>query len=167
MSLVQIKVVPRGRALPPLVRGGRGFSLVELIVVILLVGIMAVFIAPRLQRTEINELGFFQGTLAAIRYAHKVAIASGCDVRVDVTPSSVSLRYAGNPVTCGTGDVFDPSSNSPFTVVAPGGASIAGASFVFDMIGDPSVGQDIVIHNADTSTRTIRVIDETGFTFSL
>lgn len=162
-----MKAALRGKALPPFVRGDRGFSLVELIVVILLLGIMAVFTAPRLQRTQINELGFFQGTLAAIRYAHKVAIASGCDVRVDVTPSSVSLSYAGNPVTCGTGGVVDPSSNSPFSVTAPGGASIAGASFVFDMVGDPSVGQDLIVTNADTSTRTIRVVDDTGFSFSL
>ena len=141
--------------------------MVELIVVILLLGIMAVFIAPRLQRTEINELGFFQGTLAAIRYAHKVAIASGCDVRVDVTPSSVSLSYAGNPCSCGTGGVVDHRVTRRSTVTAPGGASIAGVSFVFDMVGDPSIGQDIVVTNADASTRTIRVVDDTGFSFSL
>ncbi len=168
MGLVQMTaVLLQAKAPRHFAKGGQGFSLVELIVVILLVGIMTAVIAPRLQRTQINELGFFQVTLAAIRYAHKVAIASGCDVRVEFTSSSVSLRYAGNPAACGTGDVVDPSTNSPFNVVAPGAASIAGVSFVFDMIGDPSIGQDIVINNTDASTRTIRVVDETGFSFSL
>lgn len=167
MRSVHVKVALRTNMLPPINRRSQGFSLVELIVVILLLGIMAVFVAPRLQRTQINELGFFQDALAAIRYAHKVAITSGCEVRVDVTPGSMSLSYAGNPVACGTGGVIDPSSNSPFTVTAPGSASITGVSFVFDMIGDPSIAQDLIVTNADASTRTIRVVDDTGFSFSL
>ena len=64
----------RVEARRPFVNSDRGFSLVELIVVILLMGIMTVAIAPRLQRTQIDELGFFQGALAAKRGVHIQAL---------------------------------------------------------------------------------------------
>lgn len=140
--------------------------MVELVIVILLVGIMAVFIAPRLQTTRIDELGFYHDTLAAIRYAHKVAVTSGCSVSVSVAATGVTLVLAGVPAACGAAAVPNPANNTPFVTQAPSGVSVAGATFQYDAIGDPSVGQDIVITNSDGSTRVIRIVDETGFAFT-
>ncbi len=154
-------LVPRS---PPLT--ARAFTLIEVTAVLILVAVMAVFIAPRLQTTKIDQLGFYQNTLAAIRYAHKVAIASGCSVRVTVSGTGVSLTYAGAPAACGTAAVTNPATGAPFVTSAPTGVTVAGATFVYDLIGDPSLPQDLTITNPDTTTYVIRVTDETGFAFT-
>ena len=146
-----------------------GFTLVEVAVVIILLAIVAVFIAPRVNVNRFDELGFFEETLAAVRYAHKIAITSGCPVQVAVTPGvggGVALRYAGGD--CGTADVVNPiDPASQFATNAPGGVSFAGTSFTYGITGDPSGGGDITltVTNADSSTRSIRIVDVTGFAF--
>ena len=53
-----------------------GFTLIELIMVIVLVGVLSVFIAPKLFNSDdFNARGFHDQTLAFLRYAQKTAIA--------------------------------------------------------------------------------------------
>lgn len=142
----------------------RGFSLIELIMVISLVSILAIVITPRLDITSFKEGGFSQQALSAIRYAQKQAIASGCDVDVSITISSCSLNWH-NP----TADVNCPADNT--MISNPGAASTefcasaeAGsgtdlpANFTFDNIGRPSAGQSL-----DLGNTTIVVEAETGY----
>jgi len=143
-----------------------GVSVLELLLVVVLVGILAAFIAPRLQSSRTAALGFHQETLAALRYAHKVAIASGCAVEVQVNVDGVALARAGAPSGCGTDPVLHPAENEPFTTTAPEGVALAGTTFVYDAIGSPSIAQDLVITGPGGRTRTIRVSGETGFAFA-
>ena len=143
-----------------------GFSLIELTVVLLLLVLLGVFIAPRLQSNRFDELGFYHESLAAIRYAHKVAITSGCEVQVGVAATQIRLDYTGVPVACGTAAVRNPATGNDFQVDAPPGVSVAGATFEYDLIGDPNQAQILTITNADASTRDIVVTDETGFAFT-
>ena len=118
-------------------RLARGFTLVELAIVLILIAVLAAYIAPRLQTSEFDELGFFVDTLSAIRYAHKVALTSACDVLVTVTPGAgggVALTYTGVG-GCAAGAVFNPADATPFTTTAPANVAIAGPSFTYDLIG--------------------------------
>lgn len=63
-----------------------GFSLIELITTIVIIGILAVAIGPRFLNsyTPFSESGYADEVAAAIRYANSVAVASGCDTSVDL-----------------------------------------------------------------------------------
>ena len=77
-----------------------GFTLIELIVIILVIAVVSAFAASRfVNRTAFDEIGFFEESLSGVRYAQKVAMASGCDIRVTFNASGLQLRQwidAGN-----------------------------------------------------------------------
>ena len=74
-----------------------GFSLVELVTVILLLSILGVFALGRFGDQNIFAArGFFDDTVAAVRFAQKLAISSGCDVQVVTTASSYELRQSSS-----------------------------------------------------------------------
>ena len=56
--------------------GGAGFSLVELVTTLIVVGILAAFAVPRfVGRTGFESRGFYDQAQGIVRYAQKIAIA--------------------------------------------------------------------------------------------
>ena len=79
-----------------------GFSLVELIVVVLLLGILSVFALGRLfNQNDFAARGYFDDTVTAVRFAQKLAVSTGCAVRVVITASSYQL-FQGDSCTSST-----------------------------------------------------------------
>lgn len=86
-----------------------GFSLVELLTVIVLLGILGVFALGRLSTPDtFAARGFFDDTVTAVRFAQKLAISSGCDVRVILTAGSYELRQSSS---CTADDFVSPVVN--------------------------------------------------------
>lgn len=127
----------------------------------LIVGILATIAVPRLNIAGFRERGFIQQSLAAIRYAQKQAIASGCDVEVDITASECKLDFLAGGPGCSASSIINPiTSNTDFCLDsdAPAGSTFPG-TFSFDNIGRPSGGtQQFVLDG-----RTIQVEAETGY----
>lgn len=74
--------------------GQRGFTLVELILVMVVIGILAAVAGPRFFSREVfDERVYFEGALAAVRYAQKVAVASGCPIRVELNDDGYRLVH--------------------------------------------------------------------------
>lgn len=148
----------------------RGFTLVELIMVLVLLGVLAVYAVPRVLNTgDFFARGFHDQSLAYLRYAQKTAIAQRRTVCVVFTGNSITLSIANaaainncaNPLRGPTGDVA--------LAARAGIAYVGGAptSFNFDALGQPvDVGgalaptRSLQVGNTD---RTITIETATGF----
>lgn len=149
-------------------KGVRGFTLIELVMVIVLLGVLAVFVAPRLNSRDFEARGFHDGTLALLRYAQKTAIAQRRTVCVAFGPASATLTMAAaaGSTTCPGNALVGPRGESPAQVTArPGAAYVAQpGDFHFDGLGQPSAGQAIqVAGNGVALGLTITVETGTGY----
>ncbi len=136
-----------------------GFTLVELIVVIVLVGIVALIAAPRFfSQAGFSAIGFQDAAISAMRYAHKLAQAQRTDIYVLINGSSVALCYDPG---CAQ-RVQNPTDHAAFQVIAPNGISISTANFYFNSLGQPSAAHNLSI-TGDTLARYIVVEPETGY----
>jgi len=137
----------------------RGFSLIELVMVLVLVGVLAVFSLPRLLDMQgINARGFHDEALAFLRYAQKTAIAQRRTVCVSFTGSSATLKVDadGNAATGAGGcesNLTGPRGDTPGTITARAGVVFGStpAAFSFDGLGQPSAGQTFQVSGAVNS----------------
>lgn len=101
----------------------RGFTIVELIMVIVILGIISAVAAPRFfDRKVFDERFYFEEVLSTVRYGQKLAVASGCRIQVswDSMARKVVLYKADN---C---DLLDPQYSGE--VVGLDGKSYSGNS---------------------------------------
>ena len=144
-----------------------GFTLVELVVVIILVGVLAVIAIPRFQGVaSFNAMGFTDRVTESLRYAQKQAIAKRRNVCAAFSATAVTFTFAsvaGAGQPCNT-NLVGPGGQSPYTVT-PEGNGVAFTSpptnFSYDALGRPSTGQSISI--TGDGTRTLSVEPETGY----
>ena len=114
----------------------RGFSLIELIVVIMVMAILAAYAAPRFfGQGDFEAPAFAHELAAAARYAQKLAVISGCRVDLTVTATGYSLLQPAAPTPptppcTGTPTmtlaVKHPATGDAYTGTVPSGVSIGG-----------------------------------------
>ena len=128
-----------------------GFTMVELIMVLLLLGIAAAIVLPRFGGGQVEARGFHDETLALLRYAQKSAIAQRRTVCVafGANPSSVTLTMtaAAGVAACPANPMTGPDGNMPARIVARQGVAYVAlpVGFQFDGLGQPSAGQVIQV----------------------
>ncbi|MFA6270800.1 MAG: GspH/FimT family pseudopilin [Candidatus Paceibacterota bacterium] len=151
---------------PHLQRCQPGFTLVELITVMLIIGILAVVVLPRLDLLRgFDEIGYRDKVKATLEYARKSAVAMRRQVRVTIAASGLTIEFQQQTPelegTAGWSPLNLPGSSTN-TFAAPSGVSLAPASatIIFDALGRPDAAQSFTVSGG---AGTIIVEAETGY----
>lgn len=145
----------------------RGYTIVEVVLVIVILAVLGTLAGPRFfSTTSFDERAYYDELAAAMRYAQKVAVASGCRVRVEVTASSFALsQQAAIGGHCDTADVSYPravrmSTGDPVTGMAPAGITTTPATtFTYDALGRTNLATNLAF---TVGTRTFTVQADSG-----
>lgn len=152
----------------PSCKSVNGFTLIEMITTLVLLSIIAVSALPRFFDFSIyRERALFDDTLNALRYAQKLAVATGCNVQFKSNANQFVINRPGSRVQCASTNPGD----FTLTVPRPGsghssyqgsetGVSISDAILYFDAKGTASSNLTINVGN-----RNITVVRDTGFVY--
>lgn len=150
-------------------RAQLGYTIVELVVVMVLLGILAASAMPRFfAASRFEEMGFADSSAGALRFAQKLALSSGCDTGFSIGPTGYALLLRAT--RCDAGDftraVMRPGG-AAWEEAAPAGVSVGSLAVFFDAQGRPfdtATGKrlDAVITYM-VGSRTLAIEPETGF----
>lgn len=149
--LAQLQIFPHSK-------NQHGFTLVELIVVILLLGIISINVGSRFfGNTTFSDRKVADELVEAIRYAQHLAMSrAGSDTfKIVTTSTSYSVQDSSNTA------VNNPNRSGLYTVTIPTNTSLSVASVSFNGLGQPTPDTDTSITVGSTFTITIE--RETGY----
>ncbi len=141
-----------------------GFTLIELILVLVLASILSVIALGRLSSTEgFAVYGYYQSTLSAVRHAQRQASARNEVIEVAVAGNGLAITCDGDANTAGfqagaaltnpaTGQDWDGTHDPP-----PEGVSLSGGPIIFDGLGKANTAGSFTITDVDGQSYTITV----------
>ena len=105
--------------------GSRGYTLLELVVVMTVAGILAAVVGPKFfSQQTFSERGYADEVAAALRLAQKAAVISGCAARLTLTSTTyVATQQAAAGNAC---NATDPSWSTP--VIGIDGVPLQGSA---------------------------------------
>ena len=110
----------------------RGFTLVELIAVMLIIGITAALVGPRFfSQTTFRDSGFEESFYNQLRYAHDAAVTSGCHVQMQISATGYQAmsdaQCPGGPLPPAfTQTLIDPETGMALAATAPSDLVLSG-----------------------------------------
>lgn len=145
-----------------------GFTLLELVIVIVILGVLAVVVLPRIGEGSFRSAAFAEQVATAFRYGQRLAVATGCEIQVEASSATnsyaVRRRADGTDTACGTSGGFtlgvpNPGGAGDFSGTATGGVTVTqGLLITFDRQGLPSPNGGTAI----VGGRSITVEADTG-----
>lgn len=144
--------------------------MIEVTLIIVILGIISATAIPKLFAVQAyQQRGFFDDTLNAIRYAQKLAVATGCNVQVSISGNQFELKRpaAADRSLCASttaGDftlaVSRPGSGETSYQGSQSGVTINDTSLYFSAKGTASADATITVGD-----RQISVLQATGFVY--
>ena len=143
----------------------RGFTMVELVMVLVVMGVLAAVALPRLtDRRALQERGFLDQVRSVLQHSRKIATVQRRGTCVLLTAAAVSAYY-DNGAGCNAASVplATPGSTDPFTIAVPNGVVLGGVAQVrFAATGQPNPDID---HIVTVGGNTYTVSRETGIVY--
>ena len=136
-----------------------GFTLIEMVVTILIMGILSAYVLPKIDLSSFRETGFVQQAKATIRMGQKLAITSGCEVDVFIDSSTCTLTWNAGSACTGT-PISNPATGDANFCTDSSPAGNPSANFTFDKIGGPTAAVPQIDFGGG---RTVDVESNTGF----
>lgn len=147
----------------------RGFTLVEVIVTMIVIGILAVTMMPRFADTVVfRERRFYDATLAILRYGQKSAVAQRRIVCVTFgANSSITLTIDTNfngGGACQT-PLAGPAGSAPHTLAPPADVTFTAVPANFMFLPSGVASADLVMTVSGMPAAPINVVAATGYVF--
>ncbi|MCP3673176.1 MAG: prepilin-type N-terminal cleavage/methylation domain-containing protein, partial [Gammaproteobacteria bacterium] len=156
-----------------------GFTLIELVLTIIILGVLSAFAAPRFfNQNAFDQRYFYDDLISAARYAQRLSTGSGCAVRLTVSGTGFSLLQDNNcdlSNTSYTLIVNRPSDSVAFSNAnVPSGLTITSNKALYDFlpagkavdVSGVSVGNaTITLTSSTTTDRTINIVGDTGYAY--
>ncbi len=156
----------------------RGFTMIELITIIIILGILAAVATPRLfDRNAFESRGFYDQLISGLRYAQKTAISQRRQVCVSFPAFAAGSRMVLRTASafggaCDT-DLENPIGTYPaglttYTIENSNGVTLSGAvDFNFSALGAPSFAgvAPLSIAVAGFATSNVCVAPQTGYVY--
>src|SRR5437773_10254823 len=142
----------------------RGFTLPELVMTIVIIGILIAVTAPRFVSWKgFASRGSYDEAQAVVRFAQKTAVAWRRPIYVCVSATVISATSNSD---CTTAPVKHPITGLDLKSTATDGVTLSPVgSFSFDALGRPSAPATITLTSTitDDPARQIVVASETGY----
>lgn len=168
---------PRGRvsAFRP---AAAGYTVVELVIVLALMGILAATAMPRFfEVSRFDEMGYADSLSGALRYARTLAVASRCDTRIEISTAGYGLFQREivlpgfqSDRDCPTGSltrVVSRPGGAEWSGTAPSGVAVSPLDVYFDAWGRPrdtGTGHLLVVSQAlSVGSRTVTLEPTSGY----
>jgi MSHA pilin protein MshC len=145
--------------------------MVEAILVIVILGILGALVGPRFfSQVGFSERFFADDALGSLRYAQKLAVATGCQVQVTISGGTYTLNLQnGCSGSTFTTNVQDPGSGAPsYTNSAPAGVTFTStvSPIIMDALGRAlNSGGTVTDVTVTVGSRTLSIVGETGFVY--
>jgi MSHA pilin protein MshC len=164
----------------------KGFTLIELVMVMVLVGILAIAVVPRFSsQSTFTARAFADQSKSMVRYAQKLAIAQNRNVYVRLNGVNIALCFDAAcatvvPPPAAVTTASGSCTTNWFCATSPSGVAYAVApatpSFYFSPLGKPFNPGDIppattfnapvtITITAGTFTSSFTVARETGYVY--
>ncbi len=132
-----------------------GFTLVELIVVILITGILSISIAPRFFGVSSYEDRKASDELrSALRHTQQLAMTHGGGIQLILTASNLTVQLAnGTPLR-------SPDGRIPYVKTFPANVAVSPvpSTITYNALGKPNAGYTFTV-----GSQTVTVEQETGY----
>ena len=138
-----------------------GFSLIELVVVMVITGILAAVAIPMLTDRESKASWYHEQVKAGVRYAQRQAVAHRRCVFVAVGAGRVDLFYDNGSCVITATPLTEIATGNAYALIAPPGVVLnPPVTFSFNGLGQPSPIAGVAF---TVDGRPVTVTAETGY----